>query len=91
MTLLDRNIGLALSGGGVRAAAFHAGVLRRLAELRALERLRHVSSVSGGSLLVGLLNTVGQVMFPELAYFVIFGPMALLLAFRPLGLFGKAT
>lgn len=47
--------------------------------------------VAIGSLLVGLLNTVGQVMFPELAYFVIFGPMALLLAFRPLGLFGKAT
>ena len=47
--------------------------------------------VAVGSLLVGLLNTVGQVMFPELAYFVIFGPMAVLLAFRPLGLFGKAT
>jgi branched-chain amino acid transport system permease protein len=47
--------------------------------------------VGVGSLLVGLLNTLGQVMFPELAYFVIFGPMALLLAFRPLGLFGKAA
>jgi len=47
--------------------------------------------VAVGSLLVGLLNTFGQVMFPELAYFVIFGPMAVLLAFRPLGLFGKAT
>jgi branched-chain amino acid transport system permease protein len=46
--------------------------------------------VAVGSLLVGLLNTFGQVMFPELAYFVIFGPMAVLLAFRPLGLFGKA-
>ncbi len=44
-----------------------------------------------GSLLVGMLNTVGQVMFPELAYFVIFGPMALILAFRPLGLFGRAA
>ena len=44
-----------------------------------------------GSLLVGLLNTVGQVMFPELAYFVIFGPMAAILAFRPLGLFGRAA
>jgi branched-chain amino acid transport system permease protein len=43
-----------------------------------------------GSVLVGLLNTMGQVMFPELAYFVIFGPMAVLLAFRPLGLFGRA-
>jgi branched-chain amino acid transport system permease protein len=42
-------------------------------------------------MLVGLLNTLGQVMFPELAYFVIFGPMAVLLAFRPLGLFGRAA
>jgi branched-chain amino acid transport system permease protein len=44
-----------------------------------------------GALLVGMLNSIGQVMFPELAYFVIFGPMALLLAFRPLGLFGKTA
>src|SRR5580704_2823306 len=47
--------------------------------------------VAIGSLLVGLLNTLGQVMFPELAYFVIVGPMAALLAFRPLGLLGRAT
>jgi branched-chain amino acid transport system permease protein len=44
-----------------------------------------------GSLFVGMLATFGQVWFPELAYFVIFGPVALLLAFRPLGLFGRAT
>jgi branched-chain amino acid transport system permease protein len=44
-----------------------------------------------GSLAVGMLSTFGQVFFPELSYFVIFGPMALLLAFRPLGLFGRAT
>jgi len=44
-----------------------------------------------GSLLVAMLATYGQVWFPELAYFVIFGPMALLLAFRPLGLFGRAA
>jgi branched-chain amino acid transport system permease protein len=44
-----------------------------------------------GSLLVGLLNSIGQVAFPELAYFVIFGPMALILAFRPLGLFGRTA
>jgi len=47
--------------------------------------------VAIGSLLVGLLNTLGQVMFPELAYFVIFGPMSCLLAFRPLGLLGRAA
>jgi branched-chain amino acid transport system permease protein len=49
-----------------------------------------LAGAATGSLLVGLLNTFGQVMFPELAYFVIFGPMAALLAFRPLGLFGRA-
>jgi branched-chain amino acid transport system permease protein len=43
-----------------------------------------------GSLLVGFLSTFGQVWFPELSYFIIFGPMAILLAFRPLGLFGRA-
>jgi len=46
---------------------------------------------AAGSLLVGMLATFGQVWFPELAYFVIFGPMAILLAFRPLGLFGRAA
>jgi branched-chain amino acid transport system permease protein len=44
-----------------------------------------------GSLFVGMLATFGQVWFPELAYFAIFGPMAVLLAFRPLGLFGKGA
>jgi branched-chain amino acid transport system permease protein len=42
-----------------------------------------------GSIIVASLSTFGQVWFPELSYFVIFGPMALLLAFRPNGLFGK--
>ena len=42
-----------------------------------------------GSLAVSMLSTFGQVWFPELSYFVIFGPMALLLAFRPTGLFGR--
>jgi len=44
-----------------------------------------------GSIAVAMLSTFGQVWFPELAYFVIFGPMALLLAFKPTGLFGRAT
>ena len=44
-----------------------------------------------GSLTVAFLSTFGQVWFPEFAYFVIFGPMALLLAFCPHGLFGRAT
>jgi branched-chain amino acid transport system permease protein len=44
-----------------------------------------------GSLAVAMLSTCGQVLFPELSYFVIFAPMALLLAFRPHGLFGRAA
>lgn len=35
--------------------AYHAGVLRWMAENQLLERVSHVSSVSGGSLLVGLI------------------------------------
>ena len=48
-------IGLALSGGGVRATAFHLGVLTRLAEDDLLESVTFISSVSGGSLAAGLV------------------------------------
>jgi NTE family protein len=44
-------IGLALSGGGYRAALFHLGALRRLNELGVLAKLRTISSVSGGSIM----------------------------------------
>ena len=53
--LAAREVGLALSGGGTRAMAFHAGVLRFLAEAGILGRIGHISSVSGGSLLTGLI------------------------------------
>jgi branched-chain amino acid transport system permease protein len=43
-----------------------------------------------GSLLVGLLDNFGKALFPELAYFTLFAPMALILALRPTGLFGRA-
>ena len=51
--------------------------------------LGSLTGAAVGSLLVGYLATFGQVLFPELAYFVIFGPMAVLLSFRPTGLFGR--
>ncbi len=41
-----------------------------------------------GGLLVGLLDTFGKAMFPQLAMFTIFAPMAIILAVRPTGLFG---
>lgn len=47
---MDERIGLALSGGGFRAAAFHLGVLKRLEELRILQRVARISTVSGGSI-----------------------------------------
>ena len=42
-------LGLALSGGGHRAAFFHIGVLGALAELGLLRKVRVLSTVSGGS------------------------------------------
>src|SRR6266699_3135732 len=42
-------LGLALSGGGSRAAAFHRGAVKGLAEIGLLGQIDVVSSVSGGS------------------------------------------
>lgn len=42
-----------------------------------------------GGLLVGLLDNFGKIFFPELALFTIFVPMAIILSFRPTGLFGR--
>jgi branched-chain amino acid transport system permease protein len=44
-----------------------------------------------GSLLVGLIDSFGRSLTPSLSYFLLFAPMALILMFRPWGLFGKAT
>jgi NTE family protein len=52
---LERGVALCLSGGGIRAAAFHLGTVRRLAELGVLPDVQTVSSVSGGSILSAFL------------------------------------
>src|SRR4029077_17909853 len=58
----DLLVGLAISGGGSRAATFAAGVLEALARIRVkdaagersvLEKVQYISSVSGGSLATG--------------------------------------
>jgi NTE family protein len=46
---------LCLSGGGFRATLFHLGALRRLNELGVLHQIDSFSSVSGGSILNGVL------------------------------------
>jgi branched-chain amino acid transport system permease protein len=42
-----------------------------------------------GALIVGLLDAYGRWLLPEFSYFVLFGPMAILLVLRPRGLFGR--
>jgi branched-chain amino acid transport system permease protein len=44
-----------------------------------------------GALIVGLLDAYGRWLLPEFSYFVLFGPMAVLLLFRPRGIFGRDT
>jgi len=48
-------LALCLSGGGYRAMLFHLGVLWRLNEAGYLPKLDRISSVSGGSIIAGVL------------------------------------
>ncbi|MFQ5795277.1 MAG: branched-chain amino acid ABC transporter permease [Candidatus Bipolaricaulia bacterium] len=41
------------------------------------------------SLLVGLVDTFGRALFPEISYFTLFLPVILILLLRPAGLFGR--
>lgn len=50
MNTTRKKIGLALSGGGYRAAAYHIGTLRALHRLGILNKVDVISSVSGGSI-----------------------------------------
>ena len=45
-----KSIGLAFSGGGYRASGFHLGVLDMLGRLQLLDRVRGLSTVSGGTI-----------------------------------------
>jgi branched-chain amino acid transport system permease protein len=52
-----------------------------------------LGSVSGAfiaSALIGILDSVGKSLFPELAYFTLFVPMIIILLVRPTGLRGRA-
>jgi len=42
-----------------------------------------------GALVVGLLDAYGRWLLPEFSYFVLFGPMAVLLLLRPRGIAGR--
>jgi len=42
-----------------------------------------------GALVVGFIDNFAKALFPEISYFSLFLPMAIILAVRPTGLFGK--
>ena len=65
MTRQFDSIGLALSGGGLRAAAYHLGVLKWLAERQLFEKISCISSVSGGTLLVALIYNLNNYRWPN--------------------------
>ncbi len=52
----EPKIGIALSGGGARAIAFHLGCLRALDRAGLLARARVISTVSGGSVIGALYS-----------------------------------
>lgn len=46
-----KKLGLSLSGGGYRAAAFHLGTLKKLQEMNLLGKVEVISTISGGSII----------------------------------------
>lgn len=98
MNEADRSerIGLALSGGGIRAAVFHLGVLRHLAECGRMEDVAQISTVSGGSLIVGAVFAHSDMRWPSSQEFLARTLPELrqvltssdLMSFRALGLLG---
>ncbi|MCL1844508.1 MAG: patatin-like phospholipase family protein [Defluviitaleaceae bacterium] len=60
-----KRIGLALSGGGIRAAIFHLGVLCGLAEAGQFGKIASISSVSGASLCIGLIFAANGNKWPD--------------------------
>ncbi|MDV0512611.1 MULTISPECIES: patatin-like phospholipase family protein [Citrobacter freundii complex] len=65
LKVMTRDISIALSGGGTRAMAFHAGLLKCMAENGVLGNVKNISTVSGGSLLVGLIFKLNDYKWPS--------------------------
>lgn len=66
----EKRIALALSGGGARAAVFHAGVLLEMAQRGELEQVVHISSVSGGSIFMALVFHFAGACWPSSAKYI---------------------
>lgn len=53
--------------------------------------LGSIEGAAVGSALIGLIDAFSRLWLPELSYFAIFGPMALVLILRPRGLLGRSA
>jgi predicted acylesterase/phospholipase RssA len=59
--IASRNLRVAISGGGFRATLFALGSIVYLVDVRLNERVTEIRSVSGGSILNGILAAAGDV------------------------------
>lgn len=90
-------LGAALAGiGGVIAApilsvypGMDADMLPLALVVVILGGLGSLPGAFVGSFLIGFIYSFGQVLAPNLAYFILFLPMVVILAARPRGLFGR--
>lgn len=58
--------GLAFSGGGIRSATFHLGLLQALQDMGRLSQMDYLSTVSGGSYIAGwLAGHLGSEVYDE--------------------------
>jgi NTE family protein len=58
-------LGISLSGGGIRATVFHLGALARLAQTDYWNKITRLSTVSGGSLCIGLIFQLAGHKWPD--------------------------
>lgn len=92
-------LGTALAGiGGVIAApilsvypGLDADMLPLALIVVILGGLGSLAGAFVGSFVIGFIYNFGQVLFPDLAYIILFLPMVIILAVRPRGLFGRMT
>lgn len=92
-------LGTALAGmGGVIAApilsvypGLDADMLPLALVVVILGGLGSLAGAFVGSFVIGFIYSFGQVLFPDLAYIILFLPMVIILALRPRGLFGRIT
>jgi len=85
---LEEGTALCLSGGGTRALLYHVGALWRMNEMGLLPRLERISSVSGGSIVAGVLGmSWHRLEWDDDGSAVNFDPLVL----RPLRAFSNRT